>query len=101
MCIPYIVAGFSRKINHFFSKIDQIYANILISKYLQVLKSESKKNKPVLGHNTIYTPILKPSQKEKNFRTKALHHVFIWHMDTLNSENEKDSMSLFSINFEM
>ena len=44
----------------------------------------------------LYTP---PSssltRKKKSYKTKALHHVFIWCMDTLNPENEKNSMSLF------
>ena len=38
---------------------------------------------------------LRLARKKKKRKTKALHHVFIWWMDTLNPENEKNSTSLF------
>ena len=40
-------------------------------------------------------PSLSVARKKKKFKTKALHCVFIWCMDTLNPENKKNSMSLF------
>ena len=43
-----------------------------------------------------YTPLsLSLAREKKSVKAKALHHVFIWCMDTLNLENEKNSMSLF------
>ena len=42
------------------------------------------------------TPLsLSLARKKKSFKTKALHHVVIGCMNTLNLENEKNSMSLF------
>ena len=42
------------------------------------------------------TPLsLNLAKKKKSFKTKALYHVFIWCLDTLNPENEKQSISLF------
>ena len=49
------------------------------------------------GQYPIYKapPSLSIARKKKSYKTKALHHVFIWCMDILNPENEKYSTSLF------
>ena len=41
------------------------------------------------------TLILRRRQEEKKCKTKGLHHVFIWGMDTVNPEDEKKQPGFF------
>ena len=72
------------------------YENLIFRLLMFCLQWISHQSWPQKRENKHKTPpSLSVARKKKKFKTKALHCVFIWCMDTLNPENEKNSMSLF------